>query len=58
MVNDLLKVVKVVLTNARTCLKTRERQIPSNFTHMWNLRNKTNGNREQKEKEANQETDL
>ena len=35
-----------------------ERQIPYDFTHMWNLRIKTNEPREKKrEREANQETD-
>ena len=33
----------------------RERQIPYDFTHMWNLRNKTNKHGE-KERGANQET--
>ena len=42
----------------------RERQIPYDFTHMWNLRNKTNeqGGKEKRETEKergkpNQETD-
>ena len=34
----------------------RERPVPYDFTHMWNLRNNTNERRE-KETEANQETD-
>ena len=28
------------------------------FTHMWNLRHKTNEQKEKREKEANQEKDL
>ena len=35
--------------------KIRPRQIPHGLTHMWNLRNKTNEQREKKE--TNQETD-
>ena len=31
----------------------KERQIPYNFTHVWNLRNKTN---EQRKKETNKKT--
>jgi len=34
--------------------QVREGQMPYDFTHMWNLRNKTN---EKKEKAINQETD-
>ena len=34
--------------------ETRESQMPYDFTHMWNLRNKTN---EQKKKKTNQKTD-
>ena len=34
--------------NAKWNKSVRERQIPYDFTHMWNLRNKTN---EQREKE-------
>ena len=34
-----------------------QRKTTYDFTHMWNLRSKTNEQRERKEKEANQETD-
>ena len=34
----------------------REKQIPYDFTHMWNLRNKTNEQRGKK-REINQEID-
>ena len=34
-----------------------QRQIPFDFTHKWNLRNKTKGQKEKWEREANQETD-
>ena len=34
-----------------------ERQIPYDFTHMWNLRKKTNEQRKKKESETNQELD-
>ena len=36
--------------------KMRQRQTPYDFTHMWNLRNKTNEHGGKK-REANQETD-
>ena len=35
----------------------KERQIPYDFMHMWNLRNKTNEQRKKREREQNQETD-
>jgi len=37
----------------------REKQTPYDFTHMWNLRNKTNEQREKnkRERETSQETD-
>ena len=36
-----------------------ERQIPYDFTHMWNLRNKANEKRERgRERETNQNTDF
>ena len=49
------------MDRARACTAERnksvgERQIPYNFTHMWNLSNKTNEQRK-KERETNQETD-
>ena len=34
----------------------RERQMPYNFTHMWNLRNNTDEHREGKEKQRGQQT--
>ena len=37
--------------------EVRERQIPYDFTHIWNLRKKINEQRGGKEKETNQETD-
>ena len=39
--------------NAKLNKSVRERQIPYEFIHMWNLRNKTN----ERERERNQETD-
>ena len=42
--------------NAKQNKPVRERQIPYDFTYMWNLRNKTNDHRGTK-REANQETD-
>ena len=35
----------------------RERQIPYDFTHMWNLRNKADEHKGGKEREANHQTD-
>ena len=40
--------------NAKQCKSVRERQIPYNFTPLWDLRNKTNGHKG-KNREANQE---
>ena len=42
--------------NAKQNKSVRKRQIPYDFTPMWNLRNKINEQREKK-REANQETD-
>ena len=42
--------------NAKQNKSVRERQIPYDFTHLWNLRNKTNKQRRKKEKDTNQET--
>jgi len=42
--------------HAKQNTSVRERQILYDFTHMWNLRNKTNKQRE-KMRETNQETD-
>lgn len=36
----------------------RERQMPCDFTHRWNSRNKTNEQRGKRERETNQETNL
>ena len=41
---------------AKQNMSVRERQMLYDFTHVWNLRNKTNEQRE-KEREANQEID-
>lgn len=35
--------------------KSKKDKLPYGFTHMWNLRNKTNKQREGKVREANQE---
>ena len=45
--------------NAKGSQSVRERQISHDLTYMWNLRNKTNQQREKKEKvgEVDQETD-
>ena len=44
---------------ARQNKPVRERQIPYDLTHMWNLRNSNNNKSEQREedRETNQETD-
>ena len=34
--------------NSKRNKSVRERQMPYDFTHMWNLRNKTNEQREKK----------
>jgi len=34
--------------NAKWNKSVRERQVPYDFTHMWNLRNKTNEQRQKK----------
>ena len=39
--------------NANRDESVRKRQIPYDFTHMWNLRKKTNKQREKKEREKN-----
>ena len=36
----------------------KERQMPYDFTHMWNLRNKTNKQRREKRREASQKQTL
>ena len=43
--------------NVKQDKSNRERHIPYVFTHMWNLRNKTNKQREKEERKINQETD-
>ena len=42
--------------NVKQNKSVRERQIPYDFTHMWNLRNRTHEQREKRERGANQET--
>ena len=37
--------------NAKQCKSVKERQIPHDFTHMWNLRKKTNEQRGKKDKQ-------
>ena len=37
--------------NAKQNKSVRERQMPYHFTHMWNLRNKTNVQREEKKRD-------
>ena len=43
--------------NAKQSKSVTERQIPHNFTHLWNLRNKTNDQSGEKMSKTNQETD-
>ena len=41
--------------NSKQNKSVRERQSPHDFTHMWNLRKKTNEQRKEGERETNQE---
>ena len=43
---------------AKLSQAVKEREIPYNVTHMWNLRNKTNEQRGKRERGENQETDF
>ena len=46
---------RAIECNAKQNKSVRERQMAYNFTHMWNLRKKTN--EQMGKKETNQETD-
>ena len=43
--------------NAKRNKSAREKQIPYGFTHMWNLRNKTNKQREKNKRKTKQDAD-
>ena len=43
--------------NAKRNKSAREKRIPYGFTHMWNLRNKTNKQREKNKRKTKQDAD-